>query len=67
MTDKTDRKQNGDRDESEFRVDDRRHWASDSESDEDVPGTGEVSRPSVLDEYRERAETAERNCRAHSL
>jgi molecular chaperone GrpE (heat shock protein) len=62
VTEKTNDKPNGKPtdDEVEFRVEDRRHWAAEETAvDEQEPSSGEVSRPSVLDEYRLRAETAE--------
>jgi len=47
--------------ESEFRVEDRRHWAR-ADSDEDAASSGpeaEPARPTIVDEYRRRAEQAE--------
>jgi molecular chaperone GrpE len=49
--------------DEEFKVDDRRHWQQEGMPDGDEPAEGvEVApaRPSVLDEYRQRAEAAER-------
>jgi len=45
----------------DFRVDDRRHWASESADGAGESGVeaGEPARPTVLDEYRQRAENAE--------
>jgi molecular chaperone GrpE (heat shock protein) len=45
----------------EFKVDDRRHWATEEEPPEKAEGeTVEVKHPTLLDEYRQRAEAAER-------
>jgi len=45
----------------EFRVDDRRHWAQDGEQPEESEIEAvEVRQPTLLDEYRQRAEAAER-------
>jgi molecular chaperone GrpE len=49
--------------DQEFKVDDRRHWQQEEASDGDQAAEDvEVApaKPSVLDEYRERAEAAER-------
>lgn len=49
--------------EDEIRVEDRRHWLRDDDADgDDEPHDGETvepRRPTVVDEYRERAEAAE--------
>ncbi|MHC4428348.1 MAG: nucleotide exchange factor GrpE [Planctomycetota bacterium] len=50
---------NGEPQEPEFKVDDRRHWQRDDESVEAAPAEVEPAKPSILDEYRERAEAAE--------
>jgi len=50
----------GETDAEEFKVDDRRHWQQDDEADEDGATEVEPARPTVLDEYRLRAEDAER-------
>jgi molecular chaperone GrpE len=49
----------GESEEQEFKVDDRRHWQRDDESGEAAPTEVEPIKPSILDEYRERAEAAE--------
>lgn len=51
--------------EEEFRVEDRRHWQHAQIADEDAPAGGEPAetepaKPGILDEYRQRAEEAER-------
>jgi molecular chaperone GrpE len=46
--------------EPAFRVEDRRHWTRGDAGDGDGQATGEPARPTVLDEYRQRAEAAER-------
>lgn len=55
------RKGNGENAESDFRFEDRRHWVHDDESIEERTGE-EVSprKPTLIDEYRERTEEAER-------
>jgi len=65
MTGKTDSPTNGEQQEleqedSEFRVDDRRHWQQDGEGAEDELTEAAPIKPTIIDEYRERAETAER-------
>jgi molecular chaperone GrpE len=63
MTDKIDREHepapaergDGESDEADFKVDDRRHWQQPEESVETEP-----PRPSIVDEYRQRTEDAER-------
>jgi molecular chaperone GrpE len=44
--------------DEEFKVEDKRHWTRDSDDDE---GDAEVTpaRPTIIDEYRERADSAE--------
>jgi molecular chaperone GrpE len=45
----------------EFRVEDRRHWAQGDEEVEEAEGeVAEVKQPTLLDEYRQRAEAAEK-------
>jgi molecular chaperone GrpE len=45
----------------EFRVEDRRHWAHGEEEAEQAEGeAAEVKQPTLLDEYRQRAEAAEK-------
>jgi molecular chaperone GrpE len=47
--------------EEEFRVEDRRHWAhGDEQPEEDEDAVAEIKHPTLLDEYRLRAEAAER-------
>ena len=63
MTEKTDSKQipitDGSEDD-EFKVDDRRHWADDDADANDADATPVApARPSVIEEYRQRAEKAE--------
>ena len=65
MTGKTDSPTNGEQQEleqedSEFRVDDRRHWQQDGEGAEDELTEAAPIKPTIIDEYLERAETAER-------
>ena len=43
-----------------FKVDDRRHWQQEGTPDGDEPVDVAPAKPSVLDEYRQRAEAAER-------
>jgi molecular chaperone GrpE len=53
----------GDAGDQEFKVEDRRHWQQEASPDEDRPAEAvEVApaKPSVLDEFRDRAESAER-------
>ncbi len=45
-------------DVAEFKVTDRRHWTR--ENDDETESEAEPTRPTVIDEYRERAESAER-------
>jgi len=45
--------------EDTFKVEDRRHWAIEDEQEQDE-AAAEPARPTVLDEYRQRAEDAER-------
>ena len=65
MTEKTDSKQppaTNESDTDEFRVDDRRHWVDADPDGNDENGDAvpvAPVRPSVIDEYRERAEKAE--------
>lgn len=47
-------------DEGEFRVNDRRHWQQSEASDEAELEEVTPARPSIVEEYRERAEAAER-------
>jgi molecular chaperone GrpE len=45
----------------EFRVEDRRHWAhGDEEAEESGGEVAEIKQPTLLDEYRQRAEAAEK-------
>lgn len=45
----------------EFRVEDRRHWAHGDEEAEEAEGdVAELKQPTLLDEYRQRAEAAEK-------
>ena len=44
--------------EEEFKVRDRRHWQQDEKADTDE--TVEPARPTIIDEFRERAEAAEK-------
>jgi molecular chaperone GrpE (heat shock protein) len=45
----------------EFKVEDRRHWAAEAEPPEEAEEKAvEVKQPTLLDEYRQRAEAAER-------
>ncbi len=57
------RKDNGERAEQEpasFKVQDRRHWATPDESDDEGEEAGVPStQPTIVDEYRQRAEAAE--------
>ena len=43
----------------EFKVEDRRHWAVEEVEDTAVEAAGEPARPTIVDEYRQRAEAAE--------
>jgi len=45
-------------DDSEFKVQDRRHWQQDDEGDDESIESSPV-KPTIIDEYRERAEQAE--------
>ncbi len=63
MSGKTDSRTNGEQqelktDETEFKVDDRRHWKQEG----DVEDLEEVepAKPTIIDEYRQRADQAER-------
>lgn len=47
----------------EIRVEDRRHWAREDRDDEDGPAT--TAFPTVVDEYRARAEAAEERLREY--
>ena len=49
----------GDR-EPAFQVKDRRHWAREDRGDDQAPGEEISTRPTVIDEYKKRAEDAER-------
>jgi molecular chaperone GrpE len=49
----------GENDREEFKVEDRRHWQQEEAVDEAEATAVEPARPSVLDEYRQRAEDAE--------
>ena len=65
MSGKTDSPTNGEQQEleqedSEFKVDDRRHWQQDGKGDEEKLTEAAPIKPTIIDEYRERAETAER-------
>jgi len=62
MSRKTDNPTNGEQqelgpDDSEFKVEDRRHWQRDD--DEEHLTEVEPAKPTIIDEYRERAERAE--------
>ena len=47
--------------DAEFRVQDRRHWVEGAEAGlEEAEAASEPRRPTVVDEYRRRAEEAER-------
>ena len=50
---------NGESGDPEFKVEDRRHWQRPEESEEAAAGDAEPARPSIIDEYRRRAEQAE--------
>jgi molecular chaperone GrpE len=43
-----------------FQVRDRRHWARQDRGDDQAPGEESSTRPTVIDEYKKRAEDAER-------
>ena len=43
----------------QFRVEDRRHWAGESDEAEEDPSSVEVRQPTMIDEFRQRAEAAE--------
>ena len=66
MSRKTDDRANGANDEqqkvpkddSEFKVQDRRHWQQDDEGDDESIESSPV-KPTIIDEYRERTEQAE--------
>ncbi len=49
----------GDEDQPVIKVEDRRHWARDKSKDEDSEPPVPDTRPTVIDEYRQRAEQAE--------
>ena len=64
MSRKTDSRENGEQqdptpEESEFKVDDRRHWQKEGEGDADDSAEAAPARPTIIDEYRLRAEQAE--------
>lgn len=64
MSRKTDSRTNGEQqelepEESEFKVDDRRHWQQEGEDDADDLTEVTPAKPTIIDEYRDRAEQAE--------
>ncbi len=64
MSAKTDSPTNGEQqearaEESEFKVEDRRHWTRETEDDEEEPTESAPAKPTIIDEYRDRAEQAE--------
>jgi molecular chaperone GrpE len=64
MSQKTDDRANDEQqktplEDSEFKVDDRRHWQQDDEGDDDDSSDASSGKPTIIDEYRERAEQAE--------
>ncbi len=64
MSRKTDNSDNGEQqelepEESEFKVDDRRHWQQEGEDGAEDLSEAAPVRPTIIEEYRERAEQAE--------
>jgi len=64
MSRKTDSRNNGEQqelkpEESEFKVDDRRHWQREGEDDAGDVTEAAPAKPTIIEEYRERAEQAE--------
>lgn len=57
MSDTTKSRNRNDEESPEIRVEDRRHWMRDDTDDEDSPPASTT--PTIIDEYRERAEAAE--------